>query len=166
MFFRKLFSRRERWLDQQRTDFREIDGAKGSGVDALSSEYERQVSLVLRRWGIPESCASIEVLQIGEGADGRQVFVALVRIFAWERRPALRLLLGLPLLERKVRKAIRAHWVSELSHFGGVWLHASERLADSGADPELRHLIASLTQPRPSSWSELRGHPSRPGALR
>ena len=166
MFFRKLFSRRERWLDQERTDFRDIDGAKGGAEGALPSEYERQISLVLRRWGIPESCASIEVIQIGDGGDGRQVFVALVRIFAWERRPALRLMLGLPLLERKVRKAIRAHWVSDMSHFGGLWLHASERIAQSEADTELRHLIASLTHPRPSTWSELRGHPSRPAALR
>lgn len=166
MFFRKLFSRQERWQDQQRTDFRGIDAPKGDAEGALLSEYERQVALVLRRWGIPESCSSIEIVRLGEGGDGRQVFVALVRIFAWERRPALRLLLGLPLLERKVRKAIRAHWVSELSHFGGVWLHASERLAESGADQDLRHLIASLTHPRPSSWSDLRGHASRPSTLR
>ena len=166
MFLRKLFSRQDRWLDQQRTDFRDIDAAKADGPDALPSEYERQISLVLRRWGIPESCASIEIIQVGEAPGGRQVFAALVRIHAWERRPALRLLLGLPLLERKVRKAIRAHWVSELSHFAGVWLHASERLTEGAADTDLRHLIASITHPRPSSWSELRGHSSRPSPLR
>ena len=166
MLFRRLFSRKERWLDEQRTDLRDLSAPRGDARDALPSEYERLIALVLRRCGIPESCASIEVIQIGEGGDGRQVFVALVRIFAWERRPALRLLLGLPLLERKVRKAIRAHWISEMSHFGGIWLHASERIADSAADTELRHLITSLTHPRPSSWSELRGHPSRPSTLR
>lgn len=163
MFFRKLFTRNERWLDHERTDFRGLDSPKADSETALLSEYERQISLVLRRWGISESCTSIEVVPTGEGADGRQVFVALVRVFAWERRPALRLFLGLPLLERKVRKAIRAHWISEASHFGGLWLHASERLADTAADAELRHLIGSLTQPRPSSWGELRSRPSRPG---
>lgn len=166
MFFRKLFSRKERWLDQQRTDFRGLDAAKDDAGVGLPSEYERQISLVLRRWGISDSCTSIQVVRIGEGADGRQVFVALVRISAWERRPVLRLLLGLPLLERKVRKAIRGHWVSEASHFGGLWLHASEGLADTSADAELRHLIASLTHPRPSSWGELRSQTSRPGPIR
>ena len=166
MFLRRLFKRRDRWLDEERTDFRDIGAAAADAEAALPAEYERQIGLVLRRWGIPESCASIEVIKIGDSGDGRAVFVALVRLFAWERRPALRLLLGLPFLERKVRKAIRAHWVSELSHFGGVWLHASERLADSAADADLRHLIASLTHPRPSSWAELRSHTSRPGTLR
>ena len=165
MFFRKLFSRHNGWLDQQRTDYRDLDAPKAGGPDALSSEYERQIALVLRRWGIAESCASIEIIHVGEGPDGRQVFAALVRILAWERRPALRLLLGLPLLERKVRKTIRAHWISELSHFAGVWLHASERLAEGAANTDLRHLIASITHPRPSSWSELRGNASRPGPL-
>jgi hypothetical protein len=166
VFFRKLFSRKERWHDREKTDFRGLDAPKQHAEATLPSEYERQISLVLRRWGISENCTSIQVVPIGEGADGRQVFVALVRIAAWERRPVLRLLLGLPLLERKVRKAIRAHWVSEASHFGGLWLHASERLADTSADAELRHLIASLTHPRPSSWGELRSQASRPGSIR
>ena len=165
MFFRKLFSRKERWLDQQRTDFRGLDAPKDKADGALPAEYERQILLVLHRWGITETCTSIQVVPIGEGADGRQIFVALIRILAWERRPALRLLLGLPLLERKVRKAIRAHWVSEASHFGGLWLHASERLADTPADAELRHLIGSLTQPKPSSWGELRAQSNRPGKV-
>ena len=88
MFFRKLFSRQERWQDHERTDFRELDAPNAGGTGALPSEYERLISLVLRRWGIPESCASIEVIRIGDGGGGRDVFVALVRIFAWERRPA------------------------------------------------------------------------------
>lgn len=166
MFFRKLFSRKERWLDQQKTDYRGLDAPKEGAEATLPAEYERQISSVLHRWGISESCTSIQVVPIGEGADGRQVFVALVRISAWERRPVLRLLLGLPLLERKVRKAIRAHWLSEASHFGGLWLHASEGLADTSADAELRRLIASLTHPRPSSWGELRSQTSRPGTMR
>jgi hypothetical protein len=166
VFFRKLFSRQERWVDHQRTDFRGLDGGKDDAGAGLPAEYERQISLVLRRWGISDNCTSVQVVTMGEASDGRQTFVALVRIFAWDRRPALRLLLGLPLLERKVRKAIRAHWISEASQFGGLWLHASEKLADSAADAELRHLIGSLTHPRPSAWSELRSPPSRPNTSR
>ena len=90
----------------------------------------------------------------------------MVRIFAWERRPALRLLLGLPLLERKIRKTIRAHWVAEVSHFGGVWLHASERLAETGAASDLRPLLATLTHARTSAGADLHGSTSRPNTLR
>jgi len=166
VFLRRLFSRRERWLDQPRTDYRQLGETREDPDDAVQAEYERQVTLVLRRWGVPDSCASVEVLRLGEIPDGRQAFVAIVRLFAWERKPSLRLLLGLPMLERKVRKAVRAHWVSEVSHFGGVWLHASERLVHSGADVDLRHLLASLTHPRRSGWSELRGASSGPDSLR
>ena len=155
MLFRRLFARRERFLGDERTDFRQLENAPDPPQDALQSEYERLITAVIRRWGVPESCASVEMVRLGEGSDGRQAYFAVVRMFSWDRRPALRLLLGLPLLERKVRKTISAHWVSEVSHFGGVWLHASAGLADGAAAADLRPLLATLTHSRtPSGFVE------------
>jgi len=165
VLFRRLFARRERFLGDERTDFRQLENAPDP-QDALQSEYERLITSVVRRWGVPESCASVEMVRLGEGPDGRQAYFAVVRIFAWDRRPALRLLLGLPLLERKVRKTIRAHWVSEVSHFGGVWLHASERLADTGAATDLRPLLATLTHTRNPGTGDVRASASGPDTLR
>lgn len=156
MFFRKLWaSMRGRWPAEHRTDYRQLESRPINPDEALQQEYERLVRLVLRRWRVPESCASVEIIRMGEGRAGRQTFVAALRILEWERSTALRLLLGLPLLERKIRKAVRAHWVADVSRFGGVWLHAAERLCDAGADADLRDLLATL-RPTDDSGAKLR----------
>lgn len=147
---------------EYQTDHGNVEG-QGGGLDA---EYGRLIRLTLERWGVGENCTSVEVHQIGTAADGRAIFVAAVRLCAWERRPALTLLLGLPLLERKIRKAVRGHWVADVSHFGGVWLHASDRLNDTTAAAELRQLLVTLTRPRAMGRAERREGQTRPIPLR
>lgn len=132
------------------TDFHSIEAAAGG----LAAEYEKIVSIQLKHWGVSETCASVEVHLMGQAEDGREVFVAAVHLSAWERKSALRLLLGLPFLERKVRKAVHGLWLAEVSHFGGLWLHASPRLHEAAGADELRKLMVSLTRPPGRKASE------------
>lgn len=143
MLFRRLFG----WPGtptsrEDPTDY-ELSQSTAGGLEA---EYQKLISAQLLQWGVPQSCASVEVRLDSVAPSRRETFVAVVRISAWERTPVLRLLLGLPLLERKLRKAIKAHWVGELSDFGGVLLHASGELQDEPAVSDLRRTMISLTE--------------------
>jgi hypothetical protein len=117
------------------------------GGDGLEVEYQSLIATQFRRWGIPPACITIEVRRLGQAPDGFDVFVGMVRLVRWDRDAVLRVLLGLPLLETKVRKTVRATWLADFSHFAGLWLHASEHMQAGG---ELRDLITQLT-PFPSS---------------
>lgn len=118
--------------------------APGSGLEV---EYHGLIAVQLRRMGIASDSISIEVRRIGKGPHGFDVLVGLVRLHQWERVAALRVLVGLPLLEAKIRKVVRGSWLADFSYFGGVWLHASEHVhAAPGAD-ELRELLRQLTRP-------------------
>ena len=158
MLFKWLFGRRlPRWLDEPRTDYKSLDIPNRSADESVANEYARVVGNVLRSWGVTEACAEVDVHQMGERKDGRKVYVAAVRLVSWDRTAGLRLLLGLPLLERKIRRTVQAHWVAEVSHFAGTWLHVADHVNDLGAQAELRQLLITLTQQRES------GTPGAPG---
>lgn len=106
----------------------------------LESEYQTLIAAQFRRWGISQTCVTIEVKTVGQH-EGYDVFVGMVRLSRWERISSLRVLIGLPLLENKIRKSVRASWLADYSHFGGLWLHASEQI---GAPGELRDLISQV----------------------
>lgn len=118
--------------------------------EGLEVEYQTLIATLFKRWGISTSCVTIEVRQLGKAPDGFDVFVGMVRIGRWDRVSALRVLLGLPLLEAKVRKTVRSTWMADFSHFGGLWLHASEQLATTPARTELRELMLQLAPPSPA----------------
>lgn len=141
-------------------DYRGLDLPSRGAADTIANEYARVVGSVLRGWGVTEDCAQVDVHQMGEKKDGRKVYVAAVRLVSWERTPGLRLLLGLPLLERKIRRTVQAHWIAEVGHFGGTWLHATDRLNDLEAQGDLRQLLITLTQQRDSAAPD---PPSGPG---
>ena len=85
---------------------------------------------------------------------GLDIYGGMMRLTRWQRDSALRVLLGLPLLEAKIRKMVRSLWLGEVSHFGGLWLHASEQLTSTEAMTELRLLILQLTHdPEPAGGS-------------
>jgi hypothetical protein len=115
--------------------------------EGLEVEYQSLIATQFRRWGIATGCVTIEVRQIGRAPDGFDVFVGMVRLAQWDRTSALRVLIGLPLLEAKVRKTVRATWLADFSHFGGLWLHASEGLTGTSAMGELRDLMVQLAPP-------------------
>lgn len=123
-------------------------------AQGLEVEYERVIRAQFGRLGIARDCVTIEVRRIGHGPHGFDVLVAMVRLHRWDRASALKLLLGLPLIESRLRKLVRSTWLADYSHFAGLWLHASEHLHEDPGVEELRALLSSLTptmdpQPHP-----------------
>jgi hypothetical protein len=170
---RRLFSRRV-YAGEDHTDHAVLTAA--SGVDhtdfqalvanagrEVKPEYKRLICEQLRRWGIPDACVSVEVISLGPSVSGRESFVGLLRLTTWHRKGALRLLLGLPILERKVRELVSTVWVAEVSDFGGLWLHAAGELQGNAATSELRSLLVSLTGAR--AQAHLRANGTRPAPL-
>lgn len=125
---------------EHETDYETLGAPEGG----LEAEYLKVLEPELRGWGVPESCATLTVQQVGLTPHGRGVFVGVIRLVAWERKPALRLLLGLPFLERRVKRTLATRWLLDVSHFAGLWLHASEKLHASGGAEELRTLLAEV----------------------
>jgi hypothetical protein len=109
---------------------------------SLRSEYLEQVILQLRRFGIPAELVTIDIQEAGPASDGQPVFQAMLRLVGWQKKACVRLLLGLPLLELNIRRALDATWLVDISHFGGIWLQPTADL-DVGA-PELRAMILAL----------------------
>lgn len=144
---RKLFVREARAHKGQEldpdSDYHPSD-RKGEGLEV---EYQSLIATQFRRWGIETGCVTVEVRQIGRAPDGFDVFVGMVRLAQWKRATVLRLLLGLPMLESRVRKVVRGTWLADYSHFGGLWLHASEQLHTGGHTGELRDLLMKLVPP-------------------
>ncbi|MBX3588232.1 MAG: hypothetical protein KF796_16480 [Ramlibacter sp.] len=136
--------------DAADTDYLPANG----GGEGLETDYQAIIASHFRRWGITNECVTIEVKKMGQAPDGYDVFVGMVRLVRWERTSGLRVLLGLPLLEAKIRKTIRATWLADYSHFTGLWLHASEQLQ---LPDELRELLGNLAPLAPS------GHPAYQG---
>lgn len=147
---RKIFVREAR----ARSKHEEIDpdsdyhpsDRKGEGLEV---EYQTLIATQFRRWGIALGCVTVEVRMIGRAPDGFEVFVGMVRLAKWDRDSVLRMLLGLPSLESRVRKAVRGTWMADFSHFGGLWLHASEQLHAGPGVGELRDLLIELVPPTP-----------------
>ncbi len=115
----------------------------------LEVEYHALIAMQLRRMGVSPEGISIEVRPAGQGPEGFEVLVGMVRLHRWNRESALRILIGLPLLEARVRKVVRGTWLADFSHFGGLWLHASEQVLAAPGATELRELIRKLTHPPP-----------------
>ncbi len=149
--WQKLFARDTRRRRGPNTD---ADSRLPRG-DRLEDEYESLIVSQCQRYGISPSTITIEVRQIGQGPDGRHVYFGMLRLAKWERDSALRMLLGLPLLESKIRRMWRSLWLCEVSHFGGLWLHASEQLQATDAMRELRRLLLQVAPPRPHGDTEM-----------
>ena len=130
----------------------EVD-ASGHTLDEILVEYRTIILDQLMRGGVAQNCIELEVRSSGKAKDGRHIYVGMLRLVQWERTSAVRLLLGLPILESRVRRSVRGSWVREVSQFGGVWLHASGQLQDSRAMEDLRTVVVDL---------ERREHESQP----
>jgi hypothetical protein len=144
-----------KFLHREPPDESPVTEAETSGhpVDEIVQEYRAVISDQLARGGVLPRCVEVEVRQAGKLRDGQPMFVAMLRLTSWERTSAIRLLLGLPILESRLRRAIRGSWLRELSHFGGIWVHASGQLQDTHAMEDLRMLIVDI---------ERREHESQP----
>lgn len=124
----------------QETDYEQLGHEPGG----LPAEYAKIVEAEMRRMGIPESLASVQVTQVALTPRGRGVYAAHIRLLEWQEGASVRLLLGLPLLERSVRKRMQAHWVLEMSHFGGLWLQATDQAQGAEAVHDIRKCFDQL----------------------
>ncbi len=141
---------------------RSADGHEASSpVSAPEVRHELEAAYVdlvrehLEGWQVPPHLVDIQVRQVGLAPDGCPMFVVLLRLGHWERVPCLRLQVGLPLLEVELAKAVHASWLSELSHFAGVWLHASKALRQELLVRELNAVMHAVVH---AAADEHEGH--------
>ena len=80
LFVREARARRGEALDPD-SDYHPSD-RKGEGLEV---EYQSLIATHFRRWGISNSCVTIEVRRIGVAPDGFDVLVGMVRLAQWER---------------------------------------------------------------------------------
>ena len=139
MDLRKLFQTPETDTD--------IEYGSPKAGDSVPGEYRAEVRRQLKRFGVPSELVSIDIRTAGS-ADGKPVFMVMLRLVNWQQRPGVRLLLGLPILELNARKAIQASWLSEVSHFGGLWLHPSSQLKQSSAVAQIVELLHQVEADR------------------
>ena len=115
-------------------------------AEGLEVEYRAMiVGQLSRNKGIATDCIDVNVRRFGLGPSGLDVFVGMIRLERWHRSTAVQLLLGLPLLEMKVRRSVRETWLADYSHFGGLWLHVSEHLGGRGELGELKPMMQRLS---------------------
>lgn len=127
--------------------------------EGLEREYEDIVRAQIARLGVPLDTVHVEVRPAGTRQDGRHIYLGMVRLTQWEPRTSLRLLVALPLLETKTRQSLETTWLMDVSHFGGLWIHASAALRSNEVLCEIREAVTRLelgaapSAPRESSWS-------------
>ncbi len=111
---------------------------------SMRAEYMEQVLEQIKRFGVPHDLVAVEIGEAGLSPEGNPKFHAMLRLVGWKRKPGVRLLLGLPLLEYNIRKALETSWLGEVSEFGGVWLQPTEVMSTDGAGAEIRSMIIAL----------------------
>jgi hypothetical protein len=112
----------------------------------MAAAYRELVEEQMERGGIDPAIVNVEVVPKGRHRDGRPAFTAMVRLLEWRERSALRLLLGLPLLDAKVRRCLAQHWLSHVSFFDGIWLNPSWAVRETDALQEVRDAIRVIEQ--------------------
>jgi hypothetical protein len=150
---------------------REIDDAPSTEINPnhhtfgeLQEEYLGVANGIIARCGLNPDCIEVEARYAGQSRAGKHLFKLMFRLVKWERHSGLRLLLGLPHLEREVRRVLSGSWLAEVSHFGGIWLHPSTPTLDRSVTRELRYILAAIEGPpagspalRESVWGTLPG---------
>jgi hypothetical protein len=131
--WRNLFSGRG---DRARDDYAQPSGRE------LQKEYVELVTEQLRRIDVPADCVHLDVAS--KLINGRNVFNVKIRLVRWHRTATLRLLVSLPLLEARTRKAVTTSWVGEVSQFGGLWVHSSATLSVAEVEQDSEWAISEL----------------------
>jgi hypothetical protein len=112
--------------------------------DGLEREYEELVRVQIDRLGVPLEDVEVEVRPAGTRNDGRKIYLGMVRLVKWSPRTSLRLLVALPLLEAKTRQSLETTWFTDVSHFGGLWVHASSSLRHGEVMDDIREAVRTL----------------------
>jgi hypothetical protein len=139
-------------MDFSNDDF--ADTKPFNSEHALDEDYRQLVLSQLIRLGIPLHVVDVDVLLAGQTPDGREIFVAMLKIVAWEREAGVRLLLAQGFLEAGVRRALEASWLPEVSEFGGIWMRISTRLQSGPSARDLRSVVQVVNE-MTSSWQSL-----------
>lgn len=112
--------------------------------EGLEREYEEVVWVQLGRLGIPQDTVEVEVRPAGTMKDGRAIYLGMVRLVKWDARTSLRLLVALPLLEAKTRQSLDTTWLTDVSHFGGLWVHAATPTRTAEVLGDIRDAVVRL----------------------
>jgi len=112
--------------------------------EGLEREYEEIVRSQLVKLGVPLETVEVEVRTAGAMQDGRAIYLGMVRLSKWNPRTSMRLLVALPLLEVKTRQSLETTWLVDVSHFGGLWVHASSNLRTGEVMGDIRDAITRL----------------------
>jgi hypothetical protein len=99
--------------------------------------------------GIPGDAVALEMVVVGRTGSGRPALTAMLKLCAWSGRASIRLLLGLPLFEAKIRRCLRNHWLADVSFFAGLWLHPSAPVREPQVLQELRELLLRMEDGEP-----------------
>lgn len=125
--------------------------------EGLEREYEDVVWAQLGRLGIPQDTVEVEVRPAGTMKDGRSVYLGMVRLVKWDPRTSLRLLVALPLLEAKTRQSLETTWLTDVSHFGGLWVHAATATRTAETLGDIRDAVVRLELGQQASSSSESG---------
>lgn len=126
-------------------------GSSQMSGEGLEREYEDIVRAQLSRLGVPQDTVEVEVRPAGAMQDGRNIYLGMVRLVKWEARTSLRLLVALPLLEAKTRQSLDTTWLADVSHFGGLWVHASAALRSNEVLSDIREVVMQLERNMPDT---------------
>lgn len=124
-----------------------IFGQSTGGDPDVLTELEAIIWSQLGRAGIPSDCVGVEVCALEEKRQKKPCLIGKLHLAGWQRKPVLRLMLGLPVLEVRVRQGFESSWLNDVSTFGGLWLRGFGELQSQAALHELRQAIAQIEAP-------------------
>lgn len=139
-----IFAKRSQRPEAAEHDSAQTQYSSQLAGEGLEREYEELVRAQLVRLGVPLENVEVEVRSAGTMPDGRKIYLGMVRLVKWEARTSLRLLVALPLLEAKTRQSLETTWLTDVSHFGGLWVHASSSLRHGDVMGDIREAIRML----------------------
>lgn len=114
------------------------------GREEIATAYSDILQQQVREAGIADDVVTIDMTVVGRTGDGRLALAAMIKLTAWCEQGTIRLLLGLPLFEAKVRRCLRNHWLNDVSFFAGVWLHSASATRDPKVLGRLRDMLVRL----------------------
>ena len=130
------------WLSFSRKETRGDARGTAAASKRLSAEYRALALRHLQQIGIPEDCVALDVGITSQG--GRPVCNVKIRVIRWHRNTGMRLLVSLPALEARMRKAVSESPLANATDFGGIWMHASSRLPATEVERDSEWAISEL----------------------
>ena len=117
-------------------------GQAATAGKRLHSDYRELAEKHLRLIGVPDDCVDVDVGTTSHA--GRSVYNVKIRVVRWDRHTGMRLLVSVPALESRLRKAVAQSGLGQVSDFGGVWVHASSRLPAPDVERDSEWAISEL----------------------